>query len=128
MIKPTKKIIQGVRKTHPAIPIIGFPRNAGENYLRYVQETGVTAVGLDTHANRLWAAKTLQPLVPVQGNLDPQILIKGGDELARAANDILNDFSAAPFIFNLGHGVDKTTPVENVEKLVALLREQRLAA
>jgi uroporphyrinogen decarboxylase len=128
VIRPTKKIIEHVRKAHPNTPIIGFPRKAGENYLRYVQETGVTAVGLDTHANRAWAAKNLQPLVPVQGTLDPEILLNGGTQLTKAVNEILNDFSGGPFIFNLGHGVDKTTPVEHVEQLVGLLREHRLAA
>lgn len=122
VIKPTKKIVDLVRDSYPDTPIIGFPRMAGQNYLTYIQDTGVTAIGLDPTIDTAWAARTLQPLVPVQGNLDPICLLAGGDSMARAVEKILNDLGGENFIFNLGHGINKDTPIEHVEQLVTMIR------
>lgn len=126
VIRPTKAIVDLVRNTHPYVQIIGFPRCAGNNYLAYVQETGVSAVGLDHQVDPKWAARTLQPLVPVQGNLDPVCLLAGGDALVMAAEKIIGDLSGGSFVFNLGHGIHKDTPVENVELLVKLIKGHKL--
>ncbi len=126
VIQPTKQIVDLVRNTYPDVPIIGFPRCAGQNYLSYVQDTGVTAVSLDQSVDTRWAARTLQPLVPVQGNLDPFCLHTGGDALALAAEKIIGDLSAGNFIFNLGHGIHKETPPEHLELLVKIIREHQL--
>ncbi|MGH1374986.1 MAG: uroporphyrinogen decarboxylase [Alphaproteobacteria bacterium] len=123
VIQPTKQIVDLVRNTYPDVPIIGFPRCAGQNYLSYVQDTGVTAVGLDQSVDTRWAARTLQTLVPVQGNLDPVCLHTGGDALILAAEKIIGDLSNGNFIFNLGHGIHKDTPIEHVELLVKIIRE-----
>jgi len=125
VIEPTRKIIQQVRSEYPHIPIIGFPKGSGQNYITYAQETGITAIGLDAQVPTGWAARSLQPLMPVQGNLDPFCLRAGGDALTLTAEQILNDFSGAPFIFNLGHGVNKETPIEHVEKLAQIVKDYR---
>lgn len=122
VIAPTKSLVAKVRAKHPATPIIGFPRGAGLNYVDYVRETAVTAVGLDTTVPTKWAADTLQTRLPVQGNLDPQILLAGGDILDSSVKRILENLSGGPFIFNLGHGIIKETPVEHVERLMDLVR------
>lgn len=124
VIQPTEEIVKLVRDVYPHVPIIGFPRGAGRNYLSYIQETKVTAVGLDSQVSTKWAAQTLQSLVPVQGNLDPICLLAGGDSLRKTAHQILNDLSKGPFIFNLGHGIQKETPIEHVELLVKILKGQ----
>ena len=59
---------------------------------------------------------------PIQGNLDPLALLVGGEVLDRATDAILEAFGRGPFIFNLGHGVLPETPVANVERLVARVR------
>ncbi len=123
VIAPTKQIITRVKKKYSNIPVIGFPRGAGENYIDYAKETGITALGLDQHVDTKWAAENLQTLLPVQGNLDPEIL-RTGDNLENAARQILKDLSDGPHIFNLGHGVHKDTPVEHVERLVRLLQRK----
>ena len=122
VIAPTREIVKNVRGEFPDIPIIGFPRGAGHFYRDYVQGTGVTAVGLDYTVPPKWAATALQPLVPVQGNLDPACLLAGGDAHLLAAESILANLGGAPFIFNLGHGMNKDTPVENVAGLCKLLQ------
>lgn len=58
----------------------------------------------------------------VTGNLDPAVLMAGGDAMVMAVEKILADLSSGPFVFNLGHGIHKDTPVEHVEQLVKLIR------
>lgn len=122
VVKPTREIVRSVRASFPNVPIIGFPKGCGYNYLPYVNETGVSAVGLDPAIDTRWAARVLQPLVTVQGNLDPISLLVGGDQMKMAAERIISDLSAGPFVFNLGHGVHKDTPPEHMAALVEFVR------
>jgi uroporphyrinogen decarboxylase len=127
VIKPTREIVKTVREAKPYTPIIGFPRGAGTNYFSYLQGTGVTAIGLDQSVSTRWAAQTLQTSVCVQGNLDPVALLAGGDALVLAAERVIADLSRGPFVFNLGHGIHKETPPENVAALCDMLKNWRLA-
>jgi uroporphyrinogen decarboxylase len=121
-IAPTKKIVASVRAVYPNIPIIGFPKGAGLLLKKYALETGVTATGLDTQIPCEYAAKEIQPLCPVQGNLDPFVLLAGGKELEIQTKDILTTLAKGPFIFNLGHGIHKDTPPEHVATLMQTIR------
>lgn len=121
-VEPTKRIVDLIRAVHPQVPIIGFPRCAGNNYISYIRDTGISAVGLDHSMDTKWVAQTLQPKICVQGNLDPFSLLAGGDQLSRAAEKIIEDLKDGPFVFNLGHGIHKDTPIEHVEQLVALIK------
>ncbi|MCB1556686.1 MAG: uroporphyrinogen decarboxylase [Alphaproteobacteria bacterium] len=120
VIAPTKKIIAALKRIHPDIPIIGFPRGAGFLYERYARETGVDALGLDQTVP-LAQATALQKICPVQGNLDPACLLSGGPEMEARITEILTALSDGPFIFNLGHGVIKDTPVVHVERLARII-------
>lgn len=119
---PTQKIIEGVRAKHPDTPIIGFPREAGTKAAAYLHETKATALGLDYSLPSVWARDNLQSLCPVQGNLDPVLLLTGGQAMLDGAQEILENLSAHPFVFNLGHGVIKETPIAHVEALSAHIR------
>lgn len=121
-IAPTAEIVRRLKTKHPLVPVIGFPRGIGEHYPTYARQTGVDAVSLDQTVVPEWAAREIQPLCPVQGNLDPQILVRGGAALREAVARILAAFGKGPFVFNLGHGVVPETPVEHVAELAALLR------
>lgn len=123
VIAPTAEIAQRVRARHPGVPVIGFPKGAGEKLVAYSRETGVDAVGLDETIDPLWAARTLPADMPVQGNLDPLLLLAGGAELERQAGWILEAFAERPHVFNLGHGIGQATPIEHVERLVRFVRE-----
>lgn len=122
VIEPTRKIVAALRTRHPQTPVIGFPRGAGLMYRAYVTETGVTAIGLDSMVPCGIAQRTLQTLVPVQGNLDPIALLVGGAAMDEAVAAIVQSFRGGPFVFNLGHGVLPQTPVANVARLAELLR------
>jgi uroporphyrinogen decarboxylase len=60
--------------------------------------------------------------VAVQGNLDPLLLEAGGPLLESRIRDIRGALSGVPHIFNLGHGILKTTPIAHVEQLVRHVR------
>ena len=119
---PTRRIVAAVRAVHPEIPIIGFPRAAGPSYIDYIKATGVNAIAVDTSLPMMWAARELQPLCPVQGNLDPLLLVAGGAALTDAIDEICTAMAGGPFIFNLGHGIVPQTPVEHVDQLVRHIR------
>ena len=121
-IEPIKKIISLVREKYPDIPIIGFPKGAGTGLIKFAKQTGITAIGLDSQTHPQWAAQNLQSLMPVQGNLDPMMLMAGGEKMQKAAALIMENFTSKPYIFNLGHGIHKDTPIAHVEKLVETLR------
>jgi uroporphyrinogen decarboxylase len=61
--------------------------------------------------------------MPVQGNLDPLLLLAGGEALEQRARWVLEALAGRPHVFNLGHGIDKETPIEHVERLLAVVRE-----
>lgn len=124
-VQPIRQIVQRVRAAHPRVPIIGFPRAAGLGYLRFVQHTGVQAVGLDPGVPLQWAAAELQPLCTLQGNLDPVCLMVGGQSMDAAAWAILESWGAGARVFNLGHGVLPATPPNHVGRLVDLVHAWR---
>ncbi|MBS1239588.1 MAG: uroporphyrinogen decarboxylase [Proteobacteria bacterium] len=123
VVAPNAAIASEIHRRHPGVPVIGFPKGAGEKLGAYARETGVDAVGIDETVDPLWAAQALPQGMPVQGNLDPLLLIAGGDELERQALRVLEAFAERPHVFNLGHGIGQTTPIANVEKLAAVVRD-----
>ena len=125
-IEPVKKIIENIRVNHPDIPIIGFPRGAGCRYPEYIRATGVTAVSIDTTLPLDWVRDHIQPLCPVQGNLDPLLLVAGGPQMEKRVLEILDCLSGGPFIFNLGHGIVPQTPPEHVARVSEIVREYQI--
>lgn len=123
VVDPTKRIVEGVKANHPDVPIIGFPRGAGGAALWYVSETGVDGIGCDTAMPPYMMAEAFdeEPVV-VQGNLDPLLLVNGGEPLEERTREILERMEGKRFIFNLGHGIVPQTPPEHVARLVEIVR------
>ncbi len=122
VIEPTRQLVMRLKKRFPHIPIIGFPREAGDGYSPYIRETGVDALGLDPFVDLQKAKIELQPIKPLQGNLDPALLLRGGEEMKGALENIMT-LMGPNHILNLGHGVLPQTPVEHVSELVRIVRE-----
>ncbi|MXO60493.1 uroporphyrinogen decarboxylase [Altererythrobacter salegens] len=122
VVAPNAAIADAVRSRHPQVPIIGFPKGAGSKLASYARETAVDAVGLDETLDPVWAARELPEGLPVQGNLDPLLLLAGGAALEQRVRYILEALAGRPHVFNLGHGIDKETPIENVERLLEIVR------
>lgn len=122
-IAPTAELVRRIREPHPEVPIIGFPNKVGRLYAAYAERTGVDAVSIDSTVPLQWAANELQPHCPVQGNLDPYLLVSGGKPLRDEAQRILSVLGRGPFVFNLGHGVLPQTPPEHVSELADIIRD-----
>jgi uroporphyrinogen decarboxylase len=125
VIAPNARIVAAMKERHPDTPVIGFPKGAGAKLPAYASETGVDAVGLDETVDPLWAVRALPAGMPVQGNLDPLLLLAGGEALESSARAILDAFADRPHVFNLGHGIDKETPLGHVERLLSVVRDWR---
>lgn len=122
IVAPTRKLVSRLRDLGVTVPIIGFPRGAGALLAAYAQQTGVTALGVDTQTPADYAIKVAPERTPLQGNLDPQTLVAGGESLQRAVQDVLIAFKGAPHIFNLGHGITPDATPEHVAALVKLVK------
>lgn len=120
-LQPTSEIIRRVKAAHPDVPIIVFPRGIGASYKRYATMCGCDGLSLDTTVPTAWAAAEIQPIVAVQGNLDPLALVEGGTAMADEAARILESLGRGRFIFNLGHGIVPQTPAEHVAELCRLV-------
>jgi len=117
-VAPVAAIVQGLRARGVQVPIIGFPRAARCNLADYVARTGIQVLGLATSADRKAMVETVPENIVLQGNLDPMVLVAGGDALEQVVADIKKDFEGRHYIFNLGHGIVPQTPPEHVEKLM----------
>jgi len=123
VLRPTADIISRVRGAGIDVPIIGFPRRAGLNAVRYAHETGINAISAGTDVPLGDFRATLPEGMPVQGNLDPLALRTGGSALMRAVDNVLRDGSDGPHIFNLGHGVTPDVKIEDVQAVIRRIRE-----
>ena len=123
---PTAKLVSGLRARHPGVPVIGFPRGAGVASIGYAKATGVQGIGCDTAMPLdLMAGALADQGIVVQGNLDPLLMIAGGEPMKRRARQILDAMAGKRFIFNLGHGITPEAPPEHVAELVELIRSYR---
>ncbi len=121
VIAPNARLAAAVHEARPGVPVIGFPKGAGAKLPAYARETGVDACGIDETQEPVWIDKELPKDMPVQGNLDPMLLLAGGEPLNQSVRDICKAFADRPHVFNLGHGIDKTTPIAHVEQLLETL-------
>ncbi len=122
VLRPTAALIVRLRALGVTQPVIGFPRGAGHHLARYAAETGVDALGVDTSVPVARVRPALPARMPLQGNLDPQLLVVGGDALRAGVASVLADFGDAPHIFNLGHGITPEASPEHVTAMIAAVR------
>ncbi|HEY1095672.1 MAG TPA: uroporphyrinogen decarboxylase [Alphaproteobacteria bacterium] len=124
IITPTQNIIDRIRKWHPYLPIIGFPRQAGTQLLDYAQISGLNGLGLGQDIDPVWAAQHIPSHLALQGNLDPELLVAGGEPMIAQARHIIKSMQDRAFIFNLGHGILQTTPPDHVAQLLSVVKER----
>ncbi len=121
-LEPAKKITQKMKQRFPGLPVIAFPREAGDKYIGFAKAVGTDCLALDTSVDATWAAQHLQKDGCVQGNLDPKLMITGGDALRQEARRIVDALKNGPHIFNLGHGITPEADPENVHVLLEEIR------
>jgi uroporphyrinogen decarboxylase len=125
--EPARRITQELKRRHPGIPVIAFPRQAGDKYIGFHEATGADCVAVDDSVSAEWVAQHVQPSGCVQGNLASRHMVTGGDDLVRETRAIVKALSKGPHIFNLGHGITPDADPENVQLMIDTVRESARA-
>ena len=125
VLSPVRRMVSTLKAERPGVPAIAFIRNAGTHLRRLSVELGADAFGLDTSVDPSWAIAQTDSRTALQSNLDPLVLVAGGEALDRQIDSILRSFAGRPHIFNLGHGILPETPIEHVERLLSRVRSER---
>lgn len=121
-IAPAKRIIAALKARHPGVPVIAFPREAGERYVGFRTAVGADCVALDNSVSTDWAARHVQTEGCVQGNMDPRHMVTGGPELVAEAQRITRALRGGPHVFNLGHGITPDADPDNVARMIEAVR------
>ncbi len=121
-LKPTARIIAALKARHPGIPVIAFPREAGDGYVGFARAAGADCVALDNSVSPEWAAAHVQKDGCVQGNLAPHHLVSGGADLVAATRRVVHAFKGGPHIFNLGHGITPDADPAHVQLMIDTVR------
>ena len=122
-LTPAAKITQALKQRHPGIPVIAFPREAGDGYIGFAKATGADCVAIDNSVSAEWVAQNVQPDSCVQGNLASSHMVTGGDDLIIETKRIVNALKGGPHIFNLGHGITPDANPDNVQIMINTIRE-----
>ncbi len=121
-LNPAKEIIHALKSRHPGLPVIAFPREAGQGYVGFANATGANCVALDNSVSPEWAAVNVQMDGCVQGNLAPEHMVTGGAELVRETRRVVDAFKGGAHIFNLGHGITPDADPDNVSRMIEAVR------
>jgi len=115
---PTLNLVNYVKSLN--IPVICFPREI-KNYKDFCEIVKPDAVSIDYNVDAKLIIKEIK--IPVQGGLDPKILLSDKENLKKEASKYLNIFKDHPYIFNLGHGVLPETDPMMVDYLVKFVKD-----
>ena len=117
------KIVKNVKSLQT--PTICFPKGIGKNYIDFCSAVNPSCVSIDYEVDPQWIKEKLDG-IPVQGGLDPKILL-GNDkeEIKKNVEKYINTFKDYPYIFNLGHGVLPETKPETIEYIIQIIRNKK---
>jgi uroporphyrinogen decarboxylase len=105
------------------IPLIFFTKNGGQ-WLEKIIDSGCDAIGLDWTVDIKHARALAGNRVALQGNLDPAILFADPEVIQNSVADILRNYGeGSGHVFNLGHGIDPATPIENVSAMIEAVHQ-----
>ena len=115
---PTLSLVEYAKSL--GVPVICFPRGI-KDYKNFCEIVKPDAVNIDYDVDPKKILKEIK--IPVQGGLNPEILLTDKSNLEKEIKYYLNTFKDHPYIFNLGHGIKPETKIEMVEILVNTVRE-----
>ena len=119
-ITPTLELVNYVKTLK--VPVICFPRGI-KDYKSYCEIVKPDAVNIDYDVDPHEIKKLIK--IPIQGGLDPKMLLTDKDNLKKEVNKYLEIFKDHPYIFNLGHGVLPETNPDMVEYLVNIVKDYK---
>ena len=114
---PTLNIVEYVKQL--GVPVICFPRGI-KDYKNFCEIVKPDAVNIDYDVDPEKIVKEIK--IPIQGGLDPKILLTDKEILKKEVEKYLHVFKDHPYIFNLGHGILPETKIEMVEELIKIVR------
>ena len=114
---PTLNLVNYVKSLN--VPVICFPREI-KNYKEFCEIVKPDAINIDYNVDPLMISKNIK--IPVQGGLDPKILLTDKENLKKEATKYLDIFKDHPYVFNLGHGILPETNPEMVECLIKIIK------
>ena len=119
---PILKIVEHIKTKN--IPVICFPKGIGENYVDFCSTVKPDCISIDYEVDPKWIKERLNG-TPIQGGLDPKILLADKEKVKKTTENYLNIFSDYPYIFNLGHGVLPETKPETIEYIIQIVRNKK---
>ena len=119
---PTLKIVNYVKSLR--VPVICFPKGINKNYINFCSTVKPDCVSIDYNVDPKWIREKLDG-IPIQGGLDPKILLEDNEKIKKNAENYLNIFKDYPYVFNLGHGVLPETKPETIDYLIKIVREKK---
>ena len=118
---PILKIVEHIKLKK--IPVICFPKGIGENYIDFCSTVKPDCISIDYELDAKWIKEKLNG-IPIQGGLDPKILLSNKEDVKKNTEKYLSIFKDYPYIFNLGHGVLPETKPETIEYIIQIVRNR----
>ena len=119
---PTLEILKRIKKF--SIPVICFPRGIKESYSDFCSIVRPDCVSIDYTVDPSWIKEKAKG-IPIQGGLDPKILLGDKEDIKKNTEKYLNVFKDYPYIFNLGHGVLPEIKPETIEYVIQIVRNKK---
>jgi uroporphyrinogen decarboxylase len=119
---PILKIVEHIKSKN--IPVICFPKGIGKNYLDFCSTVKPDCISIDYEVDPKWIKEKLKD-TPIQGGLDPKILLGDKEGIKKNTEKYLNIFKDYPYIFNLGHGVLPEIKPETIEYVIQTIRNKK---
>ena len=120
LYNPTASLVNYTKEI--GVPVICFPRGIS-NYAEFCKIVNPDMINIDYNTNPKELLKNIQ--IPVQGGLDPKVLLTDKDNLKNKVTNYLEIFKSHPYVFNLGHGILPQTKIEMVEELIKIVRDYK---
>ena len=114
---PTLNLVDYVKSLK--VPVICFPREI-KNYKEFCEIVKPDAISIDYNIDPKEILKNIK--IPIQGGLDPKVLLTDYENLKKETSKYLEIFKDHPYIFNLGHGILPETKPEMVENLIKIVK------
>jgi len=118
--EPTLNLVNYVKKL--GVPVICFPRGIGD-YKKFCDAVSPDMINIDYNVDPKKIIKEIK--IPIQGGLNPKILLKDKETLKKEAEKYLSIFKDHPYVFNLGHGILPETKTEMVGELINIVRNYK---
>ena len=120
LYKPTLSLVNHVKNL--GVPVICFPRGISD-YAKFTKIVKPSMINIDYNVDPKTLIKSLD--IPIQGGLNPEILLSNKENLRKKIKSYLDIFKDHPYVFNLGHGILPETPVDMVYELVNIVRNYK---